>query len=121
MDTKSMSKAVLQDRILELDTSLEIDLENDSHGEVFEKEYSSDEERVSDYIQEITNNQVGSGNDPIGFLIASHKHFVSECKLLRQSNDNLKTKLKQAKESLVEVDTDTITSQIDDIYNKLGD
>lgn len=34
--------------------------------------YSPDERRVVEYILKITNNQIGAGNDPIGFLIASH-------------------------------------------------
>lgn len=34
--------------------------------------YSADERRVSDYIQGITEGLIGSGDDPIGFLIASH-------------------------------------------------
>jgi hypothetical protein len=35
--------------------------------------YTPDEQRVSDYIQEITEGMIGSGDDPIGFLIASHR------------------------------------------------
>ena len=35
--------------------------------------YSEDEQRVCDYIQEITKGEVGCGDDPIGFLIASHR------------------------------------------------
>lgn len=34
--------------------------------------YSPEEQRVADYIAELTNNQIGAGDDPIGFLIASH-------------------------------------------------
>lgn len=39
-------------------------------------DYTPDQKRVSDYIQEITREQVGSGEDPIGFLIASHRHLA---------------------------------------------
>lgn len=38
--------------------------------------YSPEEQRASDYIQHITNGQVGSGDDPIGFLIASHNFMI---------------------------------------------
>jgi hypothetical protein len=34
--------------------------------------YSPDEERVADYLIEITAGAIGAGDDPIGFLIASH-------------------------------------------------
>jgi hypothetical protein len=48
--------------------------------------YSSDEQRVSDYIQDITAGTIGSGDDPIGFLIASHASLV---KLLKETRDDL--------------------------------
>ncbi len=35
--------------------------------------YTDDEERVVQYIMEKTDEQVGAGVDPIGFLIASHR------------------------------------------------
>lgn len=37
------------------------------------REYSPAEQRVADYIVGATNEQVGGGDDPIGFLIASHR------------------------------------------------
>lgn len=40
-----------------------------------ETPYTSDEQRVSEYIQEMTDGMIGSGDDPIGFLIASHAHY----------------------------------------------
>ena len=45
-----------------------------------ETPYSSEEERVSEYIQEITEGMIGSGEDPIGFLIASHHMLLSIAK-----------------------------------------
>lgn len=38
--------------------------------------YTPDEERVCDYLQRITASMVGCGDDPIGFLIASHAALV---------------------------------------------
>lgn len=34
--------------------------------------YTPEEERVAKYISELSNGNVGGGDDPIGFLIASH-------------------------------------------------
>ena len=34
--------------------------------------YTPDEERVCEYLQKLTKNQIGCGDDPIGFLISSH-------------------------------------------------
>lgn len=41
-------------------------------------EYSPEEKRVCEYLQRITNNQIGCGDDPIGFLIASHATYLAE-------------------------------------------
>ncbi len=38
-----------------------------------ETPYSVEEQRVCDYLQRILNGVIGCGNDPIGFLIASHE------------------------------------------------
>lgn len=45
--------------------------------------YSTDEQRVADYLVEITGGLVGAGNDPIGFLIASHRMMVEERRLIK--------------------------------------
>jgi len=37
-----------------------------------EKPYTPDEQRVVKYLVELTNGTIGGGDDPIGFLIASH-------------------------------------------------
>jgi hypothetical protein len=37
------------------------------------KPYSPDEARVAEYLFELTQGNVGAGDDPIGFLIASHR------------------------------------------------
>ena len=42
--------------------------------------YTPEEQRVCDYLQEITDGSVGCGDDPIGFLIASHSMMVLERK-----------------------------------------
>lgn len=45
----------------------------------FEKKpYTKDEQRAVDYIQLITGGTVGAGDDPIGFLIASHSYTQRE-------------------------------------------
>lgn len=42
--------------------------------------YSPDEQRVCDYIAAITKGQVGCGDDPIGFIIASHAALAQQLK-----------------------------------------
>jgi hypothetical protein len=40
--------------------------------------YSADEKRVAEYVVKLTG--VGAGNDPIGFLMASHAALVEDRK-----------------------------------------
>lgn len=40
--------------------------------------YTPDQRRVCDYLQEITNGQIGCGDDPVGFLIASHASLTEQ-------------------------------------------
>jgi hypothetical protein len=40
--------------------------------------YSADEKRVAEYVVKLTG--VGAGNDPIGFLMASHATLVKDIK-----------------------------------------
>jgi len=40
------------------------------------REYTKDEQRVCDYIQHLTEKQIGCGDDPIGWLLASHAYLV---------------------------------------------
>lgn len=51
--------------------------------------YSPEEQRVSDYIQEITKGMIGSGDDPIGFLIASHRMLSEISKADQMLYDSL--------------------------------
>lgn len=44
---------------------------------MIESVYTADQQRVSDYIQRLLEGKVGSGEDPIGFLIASHAALVA--------------------------------------------
>lgn len=44
----------------------------DAHG------YNPEQQKASDYIQKITKGQVGSGDDPVGFIIASHAAISRE-------------------------------------------
>lgn len=39
-----------------------------------------DEEKVRKYLLDITNNQIGAGDDPIGLLIASHAALLHNMK-----------------------------------------
>lgn len=47
--------------------------------------YTPDQKRVSDYIQEMTDGAIGGGDDPIGFLIASHTSLFVEAKSWRET------------------------------------
>lgn len=47
--------------------------------------YSPDEMRVAEYLVEITQGNVGGGNDPIGFLIASHR-FLGQGRVEARKN-----------------------------------
>jgi GTP-dependent phosphoenolpyruvate carboxykinase len=38
-----------------------------------ETSYSANEQRVADWLLSRTNNQVGAGDDPIGFVLASYE------------------------------------------------
>jgi len=43
-----------------------------------ETEYSADEQRVAQWLVTRMNNQVGAGDDPIGFLLASYEQIHAE-------------------------------------------
>lgn len=45
--------------------------------------YSPDALRVCEYLQTILKGQVGCGDDPVGFLIASHATLGAELKKAR--------------------------------------
>ncbi len=50
----------------------------------FEKHpYTPNELRFVEYLLELTNGSIGAGDDPIGFLIASHNALVHERSLLK--------------------------------------
>lgn len=55
--------------------------------------YTPEQSRVCDYLREITHDQVGCGDDPIGFLIASHQ-------MLRQQRQDLQAVAATARECL---------------------
>ena len=50
--------------------------------------YTADEQRVVEYIKLVTKDQMGGGDDPIGFLLASHVHVIRQ-----------KTKLQEVQET----------------------
>lgn len=49
--------------------------------------YSDDEQRVARYISDICG--IGGGDDPIGFLIASHKHLSAKLKSINSWIDKI--------------------------------
>lgn len=42
------------------------------------KPYSPEEQRAAEYLCQLTGGTVGAGDDPIGFLIASHSYTMRE-------------------------------------------
>lgn len=50
--------------------------------------YSVQEQRVADYITELTGGAIGAGDDPVGFLIGSHAmlsgHIQEMAEFLRE-------------------------------------
>jgi len=54
---------------------------------------------VCDYLQKITHNQIGCGDDPIGVLIASHSTISKERKQILKALDLLKTGMAYAAHS----------------------
>lgn len=44
------------------------------------KPYTKDESRVCDYLRRITEDQIGCGDDPIGFLIACHASLMAQAR-----------------------------------------
>jgi hypothetical protein len=57
------------------------------------KPYDYNEERACDYIQQLTKGVVGCGDDPVGFLIASHAAIVEDRDALRLYNLELQSPL----------------------------
>lgn len=57
------------------------------------KPYTDAEKRVADYLTQLTDNQIGGGEDPIGFLMASHAYLVHERaevrRVIREACDHL--------------------------------
>lgn len=52
--------------------------------------YNNEQQRAAEYILEMTNNEVGAGPDPVGFLIASHEHTRRELKSMARQIAQLK-------------------------------
>jgi len=47
------------------------------------------EQSARDYIAELTDDQIGSGDDPVGFLVASHRVLANELARLREIDGKL--------------------------------
>lgn len=62
--------------------------------------YTAHEKRVCEYLLEITNNQIGCGSDPIGFLIASHGAINRTRKNQREVIKALTVALEDAKQTI---------------------
>ena len=52
--------------------------------------YTPDQERVVEYILELTNDEIGAGDDPIGFILASHAHLREQLRSAVKMNNQLK-------------------------------
>lgn len=46
--------------------------------DIVKNPYSTDEQRVVDYLIKVTGGLAGAGDDPIGFLLASHAFHASK-------------------------------------------
>jgi len=52
--------------------------------DIVKRPYTYEEMRVVDFIQVLTDNQIGGGDDPIGFILASYGYIQSENQELRR-------------------------------------
>ena len=69
--------------------------------------YSEDEKRVAAFIAKITDGAVGGGEDPIGFLIASHDALREYLRELRMSDDQRRPVPGKKAEPVTRSDYDT--------------
>jgi GTP-dependent phosphoenolpyruvate carboxykinase len=53
-----------------------------------ETPYSPDQQRVAEWLVNRMNNQVGAGDDPIGFLLASYDHLFEQVSLMKSLHDH---------------------------------
>lgn len=53
-----------------------------------ETPYTADEQRVAEWLVNRMNNQVGAGDDPIGFMLASYEQVHAEVDRLRELHDH---------------------------------
>ena len=59
-----------------------------------------EKQRVIDFLVEITKGQVGVGEDPVGFILASHALLAHQRNQLRLENESLSFMLSQFKDVL---------------------
>mgnify|MGYP001603933974 CR=1 FL=1 len=57
--------------------------------------YDAQEQRVCDYLQKLAPD-IGCGNDPVGFLIASHAALTTDNKRYREAFERAMPELGQA-------------------------
>ena len=66
------------------------------HRDMKQNPYDEQEKRVADYLHEITEGQMGGGDDPIGFLIASHNTLRIINKSVRDAADDWRERARSA-------------------------
>lgn len=66
--------------------------------EIRETPYTAEENRVCDYLQKI-NPDIGCGNDPIGFLIASHSALRQQLAIAARELEDTRRELKKYKKA----------------------
>jgi hypothetical protein len=58
--------------------------------------YDEHEQQVADYLHEITGGNIGGGDDPVGFLIASHNTLRTLNKSVRAAADDWRERARSA-------------------------
>ena len=53
-----------------------------------ETPYSADEQRVAEWLVNRMNSQVGAGDDPIGFMLASYEHVCEQASVMKSLHDH---------------------------------
>lgn len=65
--------------------------------------YTADELRVVDYIRKITHDVVGAGDDPIGFIMASHSELARQRHELQGQVASYQCSATNAAKTIVEI------------------
>ena len=68
--------------------------------------YSEAERRIADYISEATSGTVGAGDDPVGFLLASHALLRANYKTLERQLEIMNRFMDKVGPAVVELKAD---------------